>query len=91
MVRFVQIILGIILCLLIYGTTKKIMDNTSAIIALIIAILYVPFIYFETQLLNSILVITVLTAGFYVFLDHDTDKELNLIKLFASGFIVGLA
>jgi tetratricopeptide (TPR) repeat protein len=89
LVRFIQILLGSVNCLLVYRIAKTAFNPKVALIGFLIAAFYGPFLFFDAQLLNPVLVIffnllVVLILFSYL-------REPKWIKLLAAGVILGLS
>ena len=87
-VRVIQFFLGALNCLLLFLITKKIFPPAATISALIAA-LYVPFIYFEGELLASVMLVNLyLLLVLTLLYAHQYQKR---VLWFLSGFLNGLA
>lgn len=89
LVRFIQILLGSVNCLLLYGIARTAFNAKVALISFLIAAFYGPFLFFETELLNPVLVIFFnLLAVWLLFSYH---RESKWTKLLLAGIVLGLS
>lgn len=87
--RLIQILLGSVNCLLLYKIAQTAFNPRIALIAFLIACFYGPFLFFEVELLNPVLIIFFnLTSVWILFSFHHQPKK---IKLFFAGIILGLS
>ncbi len=87
--RLIQILIGSANCLLLYQVAKTAFNPRIGMIAFLIAVFYAPFMFFEAELLNPVLIIVfnlTLVLVLFSFLDHP-----KKIKLFSAGIILGLS
>jgi len=87
--RFIQILLGSINCLLLYRITKMVFHSRIAWIAFFIASFYGPFLFFDAELLNPVLII-LLNLGLILVL-FSFSRSLKSTQLFLAGIILGLS
>jgi tetratricopeptide (TPR) repeat protein len=88
-VRVVQMIVGIGSCGLIFLIGRRLFDRTVALIALSLAVLYVPSIHFEVQLLSISLAVFLMLASLQLLLLADARSTPAL--LLPAGLCLGLA
>jgi tetratricopeptide (TPR) repeat protein len=87
--RFIQILLGSVNCLLLFRIVKSVFSSKIAWIVFLIASFYGPFLFFDAELLNPVLIIFLnlcLVLTLFSFLSSP-----NKTKLFLAGIILGLS
>jgi 4-amino-4-deoxy-L-arabinose transferase-like glycosyltransferase len=62
----IQFFLGSVTCVLIYLISEKIINKKAALISAVIAVLYLPFIFYEGEILPTSLEVFLLTAVIYL-------------------------
>ncbi|MGB8656677.1 MAG: tetratricopeptide repeat protein [Candidatus Zixiibacteriota bacterium] len=87
--RLIQLLLGSVNCLLLYKVARAVFNSKVALIVFLIASFYGPFIFFEAELLNPVLVIFLSLSLILVLLSFD--RQPKTIKLLAAGVILGLS
>lgn len=88
LVREFQFIFGSVSCALIYLIAKELTDKKTGLVAGIIAILYLPFIYYEGELLSESIAVFLLVAATYSCILSYKDKFSTLFS-FITGMIMG--
>ncbi len=89
LVRFIQILLGSVNCLLLYGIARTAFNARIALISFLIAAFYGPFLFFEAELLNPVLVI--FFNLLVVWLLFSYQRESKWTKLLLAGIVLGLS
>ena len=87
--RLIQILLGSVNCLLIFKIAKSVFNSKVGWIVFLIAAFYGPFLFFDAELLNPVLIIFLnlsLILVLFSFLNSP-----NKTKLFLAGIILGLS
>lgn len=89
LVRFVQILLGSANCLLLYKIAKMAFNSKVAFISFLMAALYGPFLFFDAELLNPVLVIFLNLIVVSILLSFYGEPKTT--KLFLAGLFLGLS
>lgn len=89
LVRLIQILLGSANCLLLYSIAKTAFNRKVALISFLIAAFYGPFLFFDAELLNTVLVIFFNLLVVSLLLSFH--REPKTTKLLLSGVILGLS
>jgi tetratricopeptide (TPR) repeat protein len=89
LVRFTQILLGSVNCLLLYRVAKTAFNPRVALIGFLIAAFYGPFLFFDAQLLNPVLVIFFNLLVVLILFSYR--REPKWIKLLLAGIVLGLS
>ena len=87
--RFIQIVLGSINCLLIFRITRLAFNSKVSWIAFFIASFYGPFLFFNAELLNPVLIIFLNLCLILVLFSFSRSLKKN--HLFLAGIILGLS
>jgi tetratricopeptide (TPR) repeat protein len=87
--RFIQVLLGSINCLLLFKITKTAFSSRIAWIAFFIASFYGPFLFFDAELLNPVLIIFLNLCLILVLFSFSHSLKKN--QLFLTGIILGLS
>jgi len=88
-VYVIQLLLGIGLVLLVYDTTRRLFDHRAALSAALVAGIYKPFIFYESQIEKTAL--AVFLAGLFVWLLVRALESDRPIWPFLAGAGLGLA
>ncbi len=88
-VRVLQSIIGTGSCLLVFSITRTLAGRTQAIVAGLIAALYVPFIFFDSELLMITIVIFFALLSLRLFVTWERERTPWLIPL--AGLSLGVA
>ncbi len=89
LVRFIQILLGSVNCLLLYRIAKTAFNPKVALISFLIAAFYGPFLFFDAELLNPVLVIFFNLMVVSILLSFQ--QEPKWAKLLLAGIMLGLS
>jgi tetratricopeptide (TPR) repeat protein len=89
LVRFIQILLGSINCLLLFRITKTAFNSKVAWIAFFIASFYGPFLFFDAEILNPVLIIFFNLLLILVLFSFS--RSFKKSQLFLAGIILGLS
>lgn len=89
LVRFIQILLGSLNCLLLYKITRTAFNSKVALISFLIAAFYGPFLFFDSEILNPVLIILINLVLILVLFSFSRIPKRN--KLFWAGIILGLS
>lgn len=87
--RIIQIILGSVNCLLLYRIARTAFNSKVALVSFLIAAFYGPFLFFENELLNPVLMIffnLLAVLILFSFLHRP-----RWIKLLLTGMVLGLS
>jgi predicted membrane-bound mannosyltransferase len=87
--RLVQIILGSVNCLLLYRIAKTAFNPKVALVSFLIAAFYGPFILFENELLNPVLMIFFNLLALLILFSYL--HRPSWVKLLLAGIILGLS
>jgi tetratricopeptide (TPR) repeat protein len=87
--RFIQILIGSLSCVLIYGLGKKLFNRTIGILASLIACFYAPLIHFDAEL--ELPVLEVFLDLLLVFLLLGARTKLQKRWWFLAGIVLGLS
>jgi Flp pilus assembly protein TadD/4-amino-4-deoxy-L-arabinose transferase-like glycosyltransferase len=88
-VYLIQLLLGVGLLLLIYDTARRLFDRRAAIVAALIAALYKPFIFYESQIEKTAL--AVFLVGLFIWMLVRALGSSRLLWPLFSGITLGLA
>jgi len=90
-VRVVQACVGILSCVFIWLTTKRIFGATAGLAALLFAAFYGPFLFFEGELLAEVWTVMFISLALFLFSFFTTEPKSRYSLLAFSGFAIGLA
>lgn len=65
LVRLIQVVLGVVGCWLLFETARRLVDVRVAFVALAIAALYKPFLFYDTALLKEFLAVVLVEAAIF--------------------------
>ncbi|MEO0078826.1 MAG: tetratricopeptide repeat protein, partial [candidate division WOR-3 bacterium] len=89
-VYVIQFLLGIGLLFLVLDTTRLLFGRLAAVVAMLVAALYKPFLFYEVQIEKTAL--AVFLAGLFVwFMTRSLRETRSLLWPFAAGIALGLA
>jgi len=89
LVRFIQILLGSVNCLLLYRVARTAFNPRIALIGFLIAAFYGPFLFFDAELLNPVLAIFFNLLVVLILFSYR--REPKWIKLLLAGIVLGLS
>lgn len=89
-VRFVQVIIGALTCLVIYSVGKEVFDERVGLISAFICAIYYPFIQQVGYLITEILFIVLLALSvYYLYCAYNSNYKINFLIL--SGLSLGIS
>jgi tetratricopeptide (TPR) repeat protein len=89
LVRFIQILLGTVNCLLLYRIARTAFNSKVALLTFLIATFYGPFLFFDAEILNPVLIILLNLVLILVLFSFSRIPKKS--KLFWAGIILGLS
>lgn len=89
LVRIIQILLGSVNCLLLHHITRTVFNARIALVSFLVAAFYAPFIFFDAELLNPVLVIFFNLLVVSILLSFHRGPR--VVRLFWAGLILGLS
>jgi Tfp pilus assembly protein PilF/4-amino-4-deoxy-L-arabinose transferase-like glycosyltransferase len=91
LVRVLQILAGATTCVLIYLTSSRVFSRTTGLVALVLSVIYGPFISFEGELLAEVWTVAFISAALYSLSRATPRHRHHMTMLLLSGLTMGLA